>query len=96
MSFIIDRHLRCLIDGECVTLPVETDDEFLLEIWADRRTRKMYVWVDGKLVDERRYETGGIEAERFSECYFGGAWHPTISGVVRLREISAGGLKPLF
>lgn len=68
----IDRDAGVLSDTMgTFKLPVKAGEEFLLEIWADRRSRTAYVWVDGKLAATRPYDWAKAAPERYSECWFG-------------------------
>lgn len=79
-------------------LPVKLGKEFTLEIWADKPSRTVRVWVDGVLVGEKPWDIRYMPAETVDKFYFGAGEQDVSAqawiGYVQFGEVEQAEVRP--
>ena len=83
-----------MLDGTFgfMPMPVKSDEPFLLEIWADKPSRTVRIWIDGKLLCEKPFAPKYVAAETGAGLYFGSGYNP-VDGLIDVGFLQFGGLK---
>lgn len=92
LYFAIDKGLVLHGTFGDLQLPVKPDEAFLLEIWADKRSRTVRIWVDGKLICEKPFAPKYVKPETPASLYFG-AGQRNIDGFAELGFLQFGAIE---